>query len=96
MLKIFAISAALAMVAGSAVAAPAGFGSSVIRVADLNAGRPADVERLQKRLETASLAACGAQEASARMVKQAIARSDCYKETLAQASAQVRTGLAIR
>ncbi len=96
MLKIFAISTALVLVAGSPVAAPAGYGAAVVRVGDLDAGRPADVERLQKRLEAASLEACGAQDASARMVKQAIARSDCYRETLAQASAQVRAGLAIR
>ena len=96
MLKIFAISAAATLLAGSALAAPAGYGSAVVRVGDLNAGRPADVERLQKRLETASLEACGAYEGSARMVKQAIARSDCYRETLAQASAQVRAGQAIR
>ncbi|WP_312160266.1 UrcA family protein [Phenylobacterium sp.] len=96
MLKIFAFSAALALVAGPVLAAPAGYGSAAVRVGDLNTGRPADVERLQKRLQAASLEACGAQDASARMVKQAIARSDCYRETLAQASAQVRTGLAIR
>ncbi|CAN7524508.1 UrcA family protein [Phenylobacterium sp. LjRoot164] len=96
MLKIIAVSTALALVAGAAVAAPAGYGSAVVRIGDIDAGRPADVARLQKRLEAAALEACGAQADSVRMVKQAIARSDCYRETLARASAQVRTGLATR
>jgi UrcA family protein len=96
MLKIIAVSTALAMVAGAAVAAPAGYGSAVVRVSDIDVGRPADVARLQKRLETAALETCGAQADSVRMVRQAIARSDCYRETLAQASAQVQTGLATR
>lgn len=96
MLTIIAVSTALALAAGAAVAAPAGYGSTVVRVGDLDLGRPADVERLQRRLETAALEVCGAHAGSVRMVKQAVARSDCYRETLAQASAQVRTGMAIR
>ena len=55
MLKIIAVSTALALAAGAAVAAPAGYGSAVVRVGDLDLGRPADVERLQRRLETAAL-----------------------------------------
>ena len=96
MLKIIAISTAFALAAGAAVAAPAGYGAAVVRVGDLDLGRPADVERLQRRLETAALEVCGAHAGSVRMVKQAVARSDCYREALAQASVQVRSGMAIR
>ena len=84
------------MVAGAAVAPPAGYGSAFVRVGDIDAASPPDVARLQKRLEAAALEAGGAQAGNVRMVKQAVARSDCYRETLAQASAQVRTGMAIR
>ena len=69
MLKIIAVSTALALAAGAAVAAPAGYGSTVVRVGDLDLGRPADVERLQRRLESAALEVCGAHAGSVQPAK---------------------------
>lgn len=96
MLKIIAVSAALALVAGSTAAAPVGHGTSVVRLSDLDLSRPADAQRLQRRLETAALEACGAREGSVRMIRTTVLRSDCYRETLADASLKVRTSLASR
>lgn len=96
MIKILAASAALALAAGSAMASPSANASIVVRTSDLDIANPADQQRLQKRLETAALEVCGAQRDSARMVKIAIKRSDCFHETLAQASSQVQTSMAVR
>jgi UrcA family protein len=97
MIKIVAVSAALALIAGSAVAAaPANIGTAVVKTGDLNTARSSDVRTLQKRLEAAALEVCGAKEASVRAVKWAVARSDCYRETLAQATTSAKTSLAIR
>ena len=63
------------MVAGAAVAPPAGYGSAFVRVGDIDAASPPDVARLQKRLEAAALEAGGAQAGNVRMVKQ-----DCYRD----------------
>jgi UrcA family protein len=88
-MKILALSAAFAVITSSALAAtpagPAGYDYAVVRLADLDMSQPADARLLEKRLQTASLSACGAQRFSARDVKRAVAGSDCYRETLAQA-----------
>jgi UrcA family protein len=97
MIKILAVSAVLVLTAGSAVAgAPSNVGTAVVKTGDINPGRASDVRTLQKRLETAALEVCGAKEASVRAVKWAVARSDCYRETLAQATTSAKTTLAIR
>lgn len=87
MLDILTSSIAAMLAAGAVSAAPAGHGSETVRVGDLDLAKPADVARLDRRLEKAALAACGAYDGSVRMMKMAIARSDCYRETLAQAKA---------
>lgn len=97
MIKMIAVSAALALIAGSAVAAPpAGHGTAKVKVSDIDTNRPADTKRLQDRLETAALEACGAQPDSVRAVKWSVQRSDCYRETLAQAKSSVATTMALR
>ena len=104
-MKILALSAAFAVISSSAFAAaaapvgpvgPVGYDYAIVRLADLDIGQPADARRLEKRLETASMAACGAQRFSARDVKRAIAGSDCYRETLAEARISAEAKLAAR
>jgi len=99
-MKILALSAAFAVISSSAFAAApvgsAGYDYAIVRLADLDIGQPADARRLEKRLETASMAACGAQRFSARDVKRAIAESDCYRETLAEARISAEAKLAAR
>ena len=96
MLKIIAVSAALALVAGAASAAPAGSATVVVRADGLNLSNPSDVRRLDRRLDAAAMEVCGAPSGSVRMVRTAVARSDCFRETRAQAAQQVPTGLAAR
>mgnify|MGYP001601866493 CR=1 FL=1 len=102
-MKILALSAAFAVISSSAFAAapvgpvgPVGYDYAIVRLADLDIGQPADARRLEKRLETASMAACGAQRFSARDVKRAVAGSDCYRETLAEARISAEAKLAAR
>ena len=99
-MKIFALSAAFAVVATSAVAAapagPVGYDYAVVRLADIDMSQPADARRLDKRLQTASLSACGAQRFSAREVKRAVAGSDCYRDALAEARTSAEAKLAVR
>lgn len=80
-------SAAVAVMAAGAMAASAGHGVETVRTHDLDLSRPVDVARLERRLEAAALAACGAYDGSVRLMKQATARSACYRETLAEAKA---------
>jgi len=88
MIHILSSSIAGLMAAGAVAAAPPpGHGSEVVRLGDLNLAQPADVVRLDRRLEKAALAACGAYDGSVRMMKMAVRRSDCYRETLAEAKA---------
>lgn len=97
MMKPIAGAIALALIAApSFAAAPSNVGQATVRVGDLNPGNPADNVRLQKRVKAAALSVCGAQEDSVRMVKWAVQRSDCFKETYAQAVSQTRTALASR
>ncbi len=51
MLKIVAISTALALMAGAASAAPPGYGSTVVRIGGLDLSNPTDVRRLERRLD---------------------------------------------
>ena len=99
-MKILALSAAFAVIGSSAFAAApvahVGYDYAIVRLADLDISQPADARRLEKRLETASMAACGAQRFSARDVKRAIAGSDCYRETLAEARISAEAKLAAR
>jgi len=99
-MKILALSAAFAVISSSAFAAapvgPVGYDYAIVRLADLDISQPTDARRLEKRLETASMAACGAQRFSARDVKRAIAGSDCYRETLAEARISAEAKLAAR
>ncbi len=99
-MKILALSAAFAVISSSAFAAapvgPVGYDYAVVQLSDLDIAQPADARRLEKRLQTASLAACGAQRFSARDVKRAVAGSDCYRETLAEARISAEAKLAGR
>ena len=99
-MKILARSAAFAVISSSAFAAapvgPVGYDYAIVRLADLDINQTADARRLEKRLATASMAACGAQRFSARDVKRAIAGSDCYRETLAEARISAEAKLAAR
>jgi UrcA family protein len=90
MLDILSSSLAAILASGAVAAAPApeapvGHGQATVRLADLDLARPGDSARLERRLEKAALAACGAYDGSVRMMKMAVARSDCYRETLAEA-----------
>jgi UrcA family protein len=97
MLKPLAGALALALVAAPAfAAAPPGTQSTSVRIGDLDLSRPSDNVRLEKRVKAAAMEVCGAHEDSVRVLKRAVLRSDCYKETLAQASTSARTALAIR
>lgn len=97
MLKPLVGAIALALIAApSFAAASQDVGQAKVRVDDLKPGNPADTLRLQKRVKAAALSVCGAHEDSVRMVKWAVQRSDCFKETYAQATAQTRTALASR
>lgn len=84
MLKIIAVSTAFALIAGAAHATPPGFRSTVVRVGGLDLNNPADVRRLERRLDAAALDVCGAPNGSVRMVKMMVARSECFRETRAQ------------
>jgi UrcA family protein len=97
MLKPLAGALALVLFAAPAfAAAPAGVQSTSVRVVDLDLSRPADSARLEKRLKLAAMEVCGAREASVRILKQAVVRSECYRETLAQASTAAQAALAAR
>lgn len=96
MLKIFAVSTALALVAGAASAAPLGFSSVVVRTGGLDLDNPADVRRLDRRLDAAAMEVCGAPRGSVRMLRTVVARSDCFRETRAQAAQLVAVGPAAR
>lgn len=89
MFKLVSAALAAAFVAGSAVAAPVGAGTATVRVADLDPAKPEDAQRLDRRLKRAAMEACGAYEGSVRILKMAVERSDCYRETLADARAHV-------
>lgn len=97
MLKPFAGALALALIAAPSFAATsANLPQASVRISDLNLSSPADQARLQKRVETAALAVCGASRDSVRIVKWAVERSACYKETLAQASSSAQVAIAER
>lgn len=100
MMKIFATTAAFALIAGSAFAgtpaAPVGYDYAVVKLADLDRLNPTDAKRLEHRLTAAALQACGAQRFSAREVKLAIADSDCFRDTLAEARSAAQTQMASR
>lgn len=99
-MKILAFSAAFAVIATSALAAtptgPVGYDYAIVRLGDIDTSLPSDARRLEKRLQTAALSACGAQRFSARDVKRAIAGSDCYRETLAEARTSAEAKIAAR
>lgn len=99
-MKILALSAAFAVISSSAFAAaparPVGYDYAIVQLGGLDAAQPADARRLEKRLQTASLAACGAERFSARDVKRVVAGSDCYRETLAGARISAAAKLAGR
>lgn len=96
MMKSFIPAVAVALIAGSGFAAEA-TNSVTVRVADLNPSNPESARILEKRIETASLEACGAYKGSLSEVKRAIANSSCYKDTVAQAksSTEVRAFAAL-
>lgn len=91
MLKILTPAAVLACMAGAAIAAP---NTAVVKFGDLNPADPATARVLQTRIQSAALKACGADEASLRVVKRSAQRSDCYKQAVEQTRAAVGRQLA--
>jgi len=89
MFQILSSSVAALMAAGAMTAAPADRGTEVVKYGDLNLAQPADQIRMDRRLEKAAMAACGAYDGSVREMKMAVRRSDCYRETLADARARL-------
>lgn len=100
MLKPLAGALALALLAAPALAAapttPADVATAAVRISDLDLSRPSDAARLEKRVKAAAMSVCGAEPFSAAMVKRTVQQSDCYRETLAQASTSARVALASR
>jgi UrcA family protein len=60
-----------------------------VRTDDLSLSRPADAQRLLRRLDRAALDVCGASIVSVREMQAATRASDCYAQAMAQAVAQV-------
>lgn len=80
-MKFFAISALTLALATPAFASS----STGVRIGGLDLGDPADAAIMAQRIDRAAADVCGASRFSARQVQVAIRRSDCYRETLAQA-----------
>ena len=85
----FAIAAVFLMTAAVAQAAPSNEDSVVVRGKDLHLSRPADAQRMLRRLEQASMQVCGSGFGSAKAVQDATLRSDCYAEALRHSVARV-------
>lgn len=99
MLKPIAGALALALLAAPAMAAaptPADVATAAVRIDDLNLSNPSDAARLQKRVKVAAMSVCGAERFSATAVKRAVVQSDCFRETLSQASTKAQLALASR
>jgi UrcA family protein len=67
--------------------------SVAVRHGDLNLSNPADAARMMKRLDVASLRACGASSFSLREVVQATRGDACYQAGLNQAVADLNAPL---
>jgi UrcA family protein len=100
MLKPLAGALALALLAAPALAAapttPADVATAAVRISDLDLSNPSDAARLDKRVKVAAMSVCGAERFSATAVKRAVVQSDCYRDTLAQASTKAQLALASR
>jgi UrcA family protein len=64
-----------------------------VRHGDLNLSNPADAARMMKRLDVASLRACGASTFSLREVREATRHEDCYQAGLNRAVADLNAPL---
>lgn len=73
---------ALALVTPSMAAARE---AVAVRVGDLALNRPADAERLLRRLDRAALDVCGASHVSVRELQRAVRASDCYAQAMDEA-----------
>ena len=70
----------------AAEAAAAGAQTTIaVRYGDLDLNRPSDARILYHRLQTAALQACGASDFSVAPYRDAVQRSACYRDGLAQA-----------
>jgi UrcA family protein len=78
---------------GTAVAGESDAALEAVRVsyADLNLSNPADSAVMLDRLRGAALEACGAPVQSVKDWRWAVRRSDCFKESMARAVAQLHS-----
>ena len=86
------IAAALALAGPAlAMAATAPDGASRVKVSygRLNLSRPHDAAVLEKRLEAASLEACGASVFSGRDYRRQVLQSACFKDNMERAITEV-------
>ena len=93
MLKSLAPVAVFALIASAASASPAAH-QAVVKIGDLDPAKPSTARVLQNRIQAAALKACGADEASLRVVKRSAERSDCYRQAVEQTRLAVGRQLA--
>ncbi|MDR3506991.1 MAG: UrcA family protein [Caulobacteraceae bacterium] len=66
--------------------------TQAVSVRGYDLGDPRDADRLLKRIGSAALEVCGASAFSFPDVRQAVARSSCWRDNVSQAVAQVGDG----
>ena len=93
MSKMLTSAAAFALIASVAVAAPA-TNSAVVKVGDLDPAKASTARIMEKRIQAAALAACGADEGSLALVKRSAQKSDCYKQAVVETRSVVARQLA--
>lgn len=87
------VAMALAVVAPSSAPAAGGgqeHQQQAVRFADLDLGSPAGAARMLRRIEKAALEVCGAVPQSLTPLKQAIRRSPCFADAVANAVGRLR------
>jgi UrcA family protein len=93
-MKTLVASTVALLLLGSAGLASAAETTSVAVRAKLDPGNPRDLQVMMRRIDTAALEACGAQRGSFVEVKRAVAASDCHRDAVANAVAQLKSSQA--
>ncbi|MGR4866802.1 UrcA family protein [Caulobacter sp. LARHSG274] len=96
MKTLIAATAALLLLAGAGAASAAASetASVAVRTDRLDPSNPRDAERIMKRIDTAALEVCGAYRGSFVELKRVVAASDCHRDAVANAVAQLKSSQA--
>ena len=98
MKTLIASTAALLVLAGAGLASAAApeTASVAVRTSKLDLNNPSDAARMMKRIDAAAMEVCGAYRGSFVELKRVVAASDCHRDAVANALAQLKSSQAAR